>query len=93
MEADCGMRDRLSHDYFEVDLELVWHVAERDLQPLKIAIAALLLEPSLEGPGSWSGSRSSPRQPHQFADNGGSVTPYCSRVSLLAPQRTNDINP
>lgn len=38
----AGMRDRLTHDYFGVDLSLVWRVVERDLTPLKDAIAALL---------------------------------------------------
>ncbi len=27
----AGMRDRLTHDYFGVDLALVWRVVERDL--------------------------------------------------------------
>ena len=30
----AGMRDRLSHDYFGVDLDLVWRVVERDLPTL-----------------------------------------------------------
>jgi uncharacterized protein with HEPN domain len=42
----AGMRDRLTHDYFGVDLSLVWRVVERDLLPLKAAIAALLSNPS-----------------------------------------------
>ena len=33
----AGMRDRLTHDYFGVDLALVWRVVERDLHPLKSA--------------------------------------------------------
>jgi uncharacterized protein with HEPN domain len=37
-----GMRDRLTHDYFGVDLALVWRVVERDLPALKAAVAALL---------------------------------------------------
>jgi uncharacterized protein with HEPN domain len=38
----AGMRDRLTHDYFGVDLALVWRVVERDLPALKTAVAALL---------------------------------------------------
>ena len=38
----AGMRDRLTHDYFGVDLGLVWRVVERDLPALKAAVMALL---------------------------------------------------
>jgi uncharacterized protein with HEPN domain len=38
----AGMRDRLSHAYFGVDLGLVWRVVERDLRPLDVAVTALL---------------------------------------------------
>jgi uncharacterized protein with HEPN domain len=38
----AGMRDRLTHDYFGVDLELVWTVVERDLPFLRTAVDALL---------------------------------------------------
>jgi uncharacterized protein with HEPN domain len=37
-----GMRDRLTHAYFGVDLGLVWRVVERDLQALETAVTALL---------------------------------------------------
>jgi uncharacterized protein with HEPN domain len=40
----AGMRDRLTHSYFGVDLGLVWRVVERDLQPLQTAIDALLTD-------------------------------------------------
>jgi len=36
------MRDRLTHDYFCVDLALVWRVVERDLATLKSVVVALL---------------------------------------------------
>lgn len=39
----AGMRDRLTHDYFGVDLTLIWVVVERELPTLKAAIDALLL--------------------------------------------------
>jgi uncharacterized protein with HEPN domain len=38
----AGMRDRLTHDYFGVDLALVWRVVERDLRALRTAVEALL---------------------------------------------------
>lgn len=38
----AGMRDRLTHAYFGVDLGLVWRVVERDLDLLAVAIEALL---------------------------------------------------
>lgn len=40
----AGMRDRLTHDYFGIDLGLVWRVVERDLQKLDTAIGELLRE-------------------------------------------------
>lgn len=40
----AGMRDRLTHDYFGVDLGLVWRVVERDLQMLDTTIEELLRE-------------------------------------------------
>ena len=38
----AGMRDRLTHGYFGVDLSLVWVAVERELPTLKTAIDALL---------------------------------------------------
>jgi uncharacterized protein with HEPN domain len=38
----AGMRDKLVHDYFSVDLRRVWNTVERDLPPLKSAVVALL---------------------------------------------------
>jgi uncharacterized protein with HEPN domain len=31
----AGMRDRIIHDYFRVDVEVVWDVVSRDLPPLR----------------------------------------------------------
>jgi uncharacterized protein with HEPN domain len=42
----AGMRDRLTHAYFGVDLGLVWRVVERDLHALQAAVDALLAERS-----------------------------------------------
>jgi uncharacterized protein with HEPN domain len=40
----AGMRDRLTHDYFGVDLVLVWISVERDLPNLKAAVERLLID-------------------------------------------------
>ena len=36
------MRDKLIHDYFDVDLRRVWNTAKRDLPPLKATVVQLL---------------------------------------------------
>lgn len=42
------MRNRISHGYFSVDLEIVWKTIERDLPPLAKEIALLLkTEPNI----------------------------------------------
>ena len=38
----AGMRDRLIHDYFGVDFELVWDVVHRRVPELRAQIAAIL---------------------------------------------------
>ena len=38
----AGMRDKLIHDYFGINLELVWDVVERHLPPLQNKINQLL---------------------------------------------------
>ncbi len=40
----AGMRDRLIHHYFGVDLDLMWRVTERDLPALKQAVDTLLTD-------------------------------------------------
>jgi len=40
----AGMRDKLVHDYFGVNLQLVWDVVARDLPHLKVKVAQLLEE-------------------------------------------------
>ena len=37
-----GMRDKLIHDYFGVDLNTVWDTIQEDLSPLKKAVENLL---------------------------------------------------
>jgi uncharacterized protein with HEPN domain len=38
----AGMRDRLIHQYFGVDLELVWSAVERELPTLRARVEELL---------------------------------------------------
>lgn len=40
----AGMRDKLIHEYFGVDLEIVWRLVTEDLPSLKARIAAILKE-------------------------------------------------
>ena len=37
-----GMRHRLVHDYFDINLDLVWEVVVKDLPPLVAALERLL---------------------------------------------------
>lgn len=38
----ADMRNKLIHEYFDVDLELVWEVVKKDLPPLKKQIQELI---------------------------------------------------
>jgi uncharacterized protein with HEPN domain len=38
----AGMRDKLIHEYFGVDLEIVWEAANADLPPLKAMMEEVL---------------------------------------------------
>ena len=41
----AGLRDKVIHDYFGINLAIVWAVVDRDLPELAIAVAALLSLP------------------------------------------------
>ncbi len=47
-----GMRNRIVHDYFEVDLDVVWQTLERDLPVLRRRIQALLDTPKAAPPSA-----------------------------------------
>ena len=34
----AGLRNRIVHDYFGLDLEMIWHILSSDLPELKIKI-------------------------------------------------------
>ena len=38
----AGMRDKLMHEYFGIDLEIVWEVIQREIPPLKPFIQKVL---------------------------------------------------
>ena len=40
--AMAGMRDRLIHDYFGVDLEIVWDVVQHHIPGLRAQVAEIL---------------------------------------------------
>ena len=40
----AGMRDMLIHEYFEVDLEIVWDVIEKKIGPLRKQVTRILKE-------------------------------------------------
>ena len=39
-----GMRNRLIHEYFGVDLDIVWQTIEEDLEPLETAVKRMISE-------------------------------------------------
>ncbi len=39
-----GMRDKLIHEYFGIDLEIVWEVVNTELPPIKPLIQKVLEE-------------------------------------------------
>ncbi|MFN7037672.1 MAG: DUF86 domain-containing protein [Bellilinea sp.] len=45
----AGMRDKLIHDYFGVDVKIVWLTAKEDISELRAQIKTLLGDFGLEG--------------------------------------------
>jgi uncharacterized protein with HEPN domain len=43
-EDMVGMRSKLIHDYFGVDLKVVWRTVHEDLPPLRDAVAQILAD-------------------------------------------------
>lgn len=41
-KAIAGMRDRVTHQYEQVDLEIVWEVVQRDIPKLLVQLTPLL---------------------------------------------------
>jgi uncharacterized protein with HEPN domain len=48
-----GMRNRIVHDYFEIDLAVVWQTVQQDLPMLRLQVSTLVA--SLESAGSADG--------------------------------------
>lgn len=46
----AGMRDKIVHEYFGINLQIVWDVAHQDMPRLLPQIEAILLEPGNIGP-------------------------------------------
>jgi len=46
MEAHCGVRNVLVHDYLGLDLERIWQVIQHDVPHLKETIELMLREKS-----------------------------------------------
>ncbi len=39
-----GMRNRLIHGYFDIDLDIVWQTIVKDVPPLKVSLEVILKE-------------------------------------------------
>lgn len=40
----AGMRDKLIHDYFNANVEIIWQAVQEDVPQLKMMISAVLRE-------------------------------------------------
>ncbi|MCI0419787.1 MAG: DUF86 domain-containing protein [Acidobacteria bacterium] len=52
----AGMRDKLIHGYFGVDLKRVWQTVQEDLPVLRVAIARMLADLESDGRHNPSGA-------------------------------------
>ena len=41
-KSGSGMRDRLTHGYFDINWEIVWNVLQNDIHPLKKCIMKII---------------------------------------------------
>jgi uncharacterized protein with HEPN domain len=38
-----GMRNKITHEYFEIDLDIVWQSVQEDIYPLESAIKNIVI--------------------------------------------------
>ena len=43
----AGMRDKMIHEYFGVDIEILWKTAKEDIPPLRNSVEAMLENPGI----------------------------------------------
>ena len=46
-----GMRNKMAHGYFDIDLEIVWETVQRNLPELERKLAAMQIEESTDHSG------------------------------------------
>jgi len=69
--AMAGMRDRLIHNYFGVDYELVWDVVQNRIPALRVQIA-LIIDAS-KRMQAWSAAERCPSVPSEWSATGKEV--------------------
>lgn len=45
----CGIRNKIAHEYFGVDLSVVWQTIEDDLEPLAKTVSQILIDLGEDG--------------------------------------------
>jgi uncharacterized protein with HEPN domain len=66
----AGMRDKLAHDYFGVDLALVWDVAANELPEIREQLAGLLEANVEDPPNAQTNNPETGSPPHNEGDQG-----------------------